>query len=191
MSLRRFALLVGSFAIAIGGVTPTTQSRVRVAPTVTARTVAGDTVRVIVGVDAAFVPEGRLDGPLAVGAQRASMRALVNTVRAAAATAGVVSIEEVTMAAPSTYVSVPATNTPAAVAAGFTGSGWAVAVLDSGSDYTHMMLAGSVVSEGCYSSSGTGVSLPSVPSGTCYLRLTASNAAGTSAPSNQVVLVVP
>ena len=67
---------------------------------------------------------------------------------------GVRSVEEVTTAAPSTYVSVPRTNTPAAVAAGFNGSGWAVAVLDSGSDYTHQMLAGSVLSEGCYSSSG-------------------------------------
>ncbi len=38
---------------------------------------------------------------------------------------------------------------------------------------------------------GTGVTLPGVPPGTYYLRLTASNPAGTSAPSNQVVLVVP
>ena len=37
---------------------------------------------------------------------------------------------------------------------------------------------------------GTSVSFPGVPPGTYYLRLTASNGAGTSAPSNQVVLVV-
>ncbi len=186
MSLRHFALLTGcvALAIALGGATPTSQSRVQIAPNVTARITNGEAVRVIIGVDATFVPEGQLDGMLAIGAQRAAMRASVNAVRAEAAAAGVtlepafefipyfpatvtrasfeqlrktpgiVSIQEVTTEAPSTYVSVPATNTPAAVAAGFNGSGWAVAVLDSGSDYTHSMLAGSVLSEACYSSSG-------------------------------------
>jgi len=38
---------------------------------------------------------------------------------------------------------------------------------------------------------GTSVTFGGVPSGTYYLRLTASNAAGTSGPSNQVPLVVP
>lgn len=38
---------------------------------------------------------------------------------------------------------------------------------------------------------GTGVSFPGVPPGTYYLRLTATNAAGTSAPSADVTLVVP
>lgn len=37
----------------------------------------------------------------------------------------------------------------------------------------------------------TGASFPGVPSGTYYLRLTASNAAGTSAPSAEVAVVVP
>ncbi len=39
--------------------------------------------------------------------------------------------------------------------------------------------------------SGTGVSFPNVPSGTYYLRLTASNGAGTSPVSNQVTVTVP
>ena len=38
---------------------------------------------------------------------------------------------------------------------------------------------------------GTGVSFPNVPSGTYYLRLTASNGAGTSPASNQVTVTVP
>ncbi len=38
---------------------------------------------------------------------------------------------------------------------------------------------------------GAGVSLPLVPSGVYYLRLTATNAAGTSTPSAEVTLVVP
>jgi subtilisin family serine protease len=40
---------------------------------------------------------------------------------------------------------------------GFTGSGWTVAVLDTGVDKTHPMFAGKVVSEACYSSSGGGL----------------------------------
>ena len=39
--------------------------------------------------------------------------------------------------------------------------------------------------------SGASVTIPGVPRGTYYLRLTAVNAAGASAPSNQVTLVVP
>lgn len=38
---------------------------------------------------------------------------------------------------------------------------------------------------------GAGATFPGVPSGTYYLQLTASNAAGTSPPSNQVVVTVP
>lgn len=38
---------------------------------------------------------------------------------------------------------------------------------------------------------GTGASFADVPSGTYFLRLTASNAAGTSAPSPQVIVTVP
>ena len=39
--------------------------------------------------------------------------------------------------------------------------------------------------------SGTNVSIPGVPSGTYFLRLTAVNASGASTASNQVTLVVP
>lgn len=38
---------------------------------------------------------------------------------------------------------------------------------------------------------GTGISFPGVPSGTYFLRLTATNAAGTSPPSNEVAVTVP
>ncbi len=38
---------------------------------------------------------------------------------------------------------------------------------------------------------GTGITIPNVPSGTYYLRLTATNAAGTSLPSAERTLVVP
>ena len=181
------SFIVGLLALALGGAAPGTQSRATVVPSVLARGAAGEAVRVVVGVDATFVPEGQLDGQPAATAQRASMRASVNAVRAGAAAAGValepafefipyfpatvtpaaldrlrampgvVSIEEVTTAAPSTYASVPVTNTPPAAAAGFDGRGWTVAVLDSGTDYNHSMLVGSVVSEACFSSTGQSI----------------------------------
>lgn len=43
-------------------------------------------------------------------------------------------------------------NAPTAWAAGVTGNGWTVAVLDTGVDKSHPFLAGKVVSEACYSS---------------------------------------
>ncbi len=39
--------------------------------------------------------------------------------------------------------------------------------------------------------SGSSVTIPGVPRGTYYVRLTAVNAAGASAPSNQITVVVP
>lgn len=182
MSQRVFAMLIGAMAIAFGGDQTASQSRVAVAPAVEARTAAGETVRVIIGVDSTFVPEGRLPNVAAVSTQRADLRASVNDVMARAAAVGVrterafdglpffparvtrdslqrlramrgvTSVEEVQVSERQTYASVPLTNTPAAVSAGFNGSGWTVAVLDSGSDTTHPQLAGSLRSEACYSS---------------------------------------
>ena len=184
MSQRVFVVLVGAIAIAFGGNQTASQSRVVVAPAVEARTAAGERVRVIVGVDSTFVPEGRLPDMAAVSAQRMDLRAALNDVMSRAAVAGisterafdgipffpawvtrdslprlramrgVTSVEEVQVSERQTYASVPLTNTPAAISAGFNGSGWTVAVLDSGVDTTHSMLAGSAVSEACYSSVG-------------------------------------
>jgi subtilisin family serine protease len=52
--------------------------------------------------------------------------------------------------------SVPLIGAPTAWSLGLTGSGWAVAVLDSGVDKTHPFLTGKVVSEACYSTSDVG-----------------------------------
>ena len=192
----RLALLAGLLALALGSATPSSQSRVTVAPAVASRTAAGETVRVVIGVDARFVPEGLLAGGAAVAAQRQDVRASVASVMTRATAAGVVaepafdsipffparvtrdslarlqtmrgvvSVEEVLVAEPTLAYSVPLTNAPAAHNAGFAGSGWAVAVLDSGVDYTHSMLYGAMVSEACFSSDGTSLCPGGAPQST-------------------------
>ncbi len=58
--------------------------------------------------------------------------------------------------------SVPLIGAPAAWAAGFSGAGQTVAILDTGVDKTHSFLAGKVVSEACYSTSSFAQSSSSV-----------------------------
>jgi subtilisin family serine protease len=67
----------------------------------------------------------------------------------------VVTIEEDQLNAPSLYESVPLVGGTGAFQQGFTGSGWAVAVLDSGVDKNHPFLSGKVVSEACYSTTAS------------------------------------
>ncbi len=52
--------------------------------------------------------------------------------------------------------SVPLIGAPAAWAAGYRGAGQTIAILDTGVDKTHPFLAGKVVSEACYSTTGSG-----------------------------------
>ncbi len=61
---------------------------------------------------------------------------------------------------PALRESVPAIGAPAAWSAGATGQGQAIAILDTGIDRDHPMLAGRVVAEACYSSSYTYVFCP-------------------------------
>jgi subtilisin family serine protease len=72
-------------------------------------------------------------------------------------------IPEPVMLAESTPL-VGSAGAPGTSAAGYTGAGWTVVVLDSGVDKNHPFLAGRVVTEACFSNaSGTNVSL--CPSG--------------------------
>ncbi len=64
----------------------------------------------------------------------------------------IISLQEDEAVAPTLAESVPLVGAPAAWTAGFTGSGWSVAVLDTGVDKFHSFLSGKVISEACYSS---------------------------------------
>lgn len=84
----------------------------------------------------------------------------------------VTSIEEDVALAPTLAESVPLIGGPAAWAAGYTGSGQTVAVLDTGVDKAHTFLSGKVVSEACYSSNNPN------SSSVCPGGVTSSTSAG-------------
>ena len=95
---------------------------------------------------------------------------------AIAALPDVRSIEIDELAAPTLAQSVPLVGGPAAWAAGATGSGWSVAVLDTGVDKNHAFLAGKVVSEACYSTTTTS------SNSVCPGGVASSTAAGSGLP---------
>ena len=78
---------------------------------------------------------------------------------------GVLEIYEDKLHAASLSESVPIIRANAAWASGYTGSGWSVAILDTGVDKTHPFLANKVVSEACYSTEMAGVSSSLCPGG--------------------------
>ncbi len=154
-------------------------------------------VRVIVGVKAAFQPEGSLaSGHAAM--QRGGIAAAQNRVlarlegyltgapvtrfetipyfatRVTAAVLevlqkdpDVISVQEDRLDKADLAQSVPLIHAPEVWAAGYSGSGWAVAVLDTGVDKTHPFLAGKVVSEACYTTTDAGQGSQAVcPGGT-------------------------
>lgn len=63
----------------------------------------------------------------------------------------VASIAEDVAEEPALNASVPLIEADQAWATGYTGEGWAVAILDTGIDGTHPFLAGKVIAEGCFS----------------------------------------
>ncbi len=141
-------------------------------------------VRVIISLNMTFVPEARLSGKPSRTQQRQRISAaqdrllslLPPEARARArkmATIPVVALEldatELSAVGTSSEVaaiqadvpvpptlpeSVPLIGGTAAWAAGFSGSGQAVAILDTGADSTHPFLAGKVIAEACFSTSG-------------------------------------
>ena len=140
-------------------------------------------VRIIVGLRTAFVPEGRLSA-LERGAQRAEIARTQTDVlgrlaglpvlsarrfesipyfaahvgRAAlerlASMPEVNSIEEDRLERPLLSESAVLIGAPTAWSNGYTGNGWAVAVLDTGIQLSHPVFAGRIASQACYSNAG-------------------------------------
>ncbi|MBD2430305.1 peptidase S8 and S53 subtilisin kexin sedolisin [Fischerella muscicola CCMEE 5323] len=138
------------------------------------------TVRVIIGLKANFIPEGRLATSLAQS-QRTAIAQRQNVILSKLSTykpavitkfqtipyfaaqlnaralkvlqsdPNIISIQE-DIAVPATLMeSIPITRANNAWSSGFTGAGQTVAILDTGVDSSHPFLAGKVVSEACYS----------------------------------------
>jgi hypothetical protein len=96
---------------------------------------------------------------------------------ALASSADVTSIRVDRLRKPRLSESVPLIGAPTAWAAGATGSGWAVAVLDTGVDKTHPFLSGKVVSEACFSTTDAGSAATSVCPGGANSTATGSGVA--------------
>ena len=94
MKQRLSAFVILILALAMGTVSPRTQSRVDIPQALTDRVAAGETVNVIVGVASRFTPEGDLPDAGSVGAQRASISQALDDVMARAAAVGVMSARE-------------------------------------------------------------------------------------------------
>jgi subtilisin family serine protease len=150
---------------------------------------------VIVRLRAAFRPEGELSGPVEVRAQRrvigdvrgrlldelvgydpSSVKSFeylpflavkVNNsgLEALRSSADVIDVEEDLPHRATLAQSIPMIGANSAWAAGYTGSGQAIAILDTGVDKNHPFLAGKVVAEGCYSTTSAGSSTSVCPGG--------------------------
>lgn len=97
---------------------------------------------------------------------------------ALAADPDVMSIEPDVLAPPSLAESTTMIGAKTAWASGYTGEGWAVAVLDTGVMKTHAHLAGKVISEACYSTTDAGNGSTSL----CPGGASSSTASGAATP---------
>jgi subtilisin len=159
----------------------------RIPPQVRAMAEAGRHVRIIVGLRARATAENVI-GRSAAGELRDIRRfrtipffaadASPEALKRLEADPSVATIEEDAADAPSLAQSVPLVGAPPAWAAGFSASGWTVAVVDTGVDAFHPFLDGKVVSEACYSNAGGGAEGISL----CPGGAPSSTAAGSASP---------
>lgn len=166
---------------------------------------ATDKIRIIVGVRAAFAPEGFQDQSTRqrqrqeIGAVQSTiekalprrdaarikrltavpfmaMEVDADQLEALAAMPEVTDIQEDRQAWASLAQSVPLIQADDAWTAGYVGKGWAVAVLDNGVQTSHPFLQGTVVAEACYSTHNPGAGEYSM----CPGRVTSSTASGSA-----------
>jgi hypothetical protein len=204
MRLRNAASIAALLALTAGARFPSTQAGITMPQRLTDQVAAEGSAPVIVGVRMAFTPEGDLGGPDDVARQREAIERAIDDVADRVVTAGmtvyrrfsfipyfttrvtaaqlaelatlpgVASIEEDRVTYPVLASSVPLIGANTSHAAGFTGSGWSVAILDTGVEKTHAFMGGRVTAEACYSNAGGAGGLTSV----CPGGVTSSTAVG-------------
>jgi len=152
-------------------------------------------VRVIVGLQARFRPEGALDSPQTMAAQRDLIAQAQNRLlsrmprvkreslklfrtipflamevdavglRYLQSSTEVSSVEEDMLFPPLLAESVALIGGPAAWAMGYSGAGQAIAIIDTGVDKNHTFFGGRVVSEACFSTTSPGATTSVCPAG--------------------------
>jgi subtilisin len=182
MRIRTIGVLVGLAALGVNAQGPQERNPV-VPPDLAAQAALGPPVSVIVGLRTPG-PTGDLSGADVLAVQRAvvrrsldefvatvraegmsighrlqnlpfvSMRVTADQLKQLSAMPGVESIREDAVDRIMLAQSVPLVGAPAAWAAGATGAGWTVALLDTGVDTAHPFLAGKVTGEACFSNAG-------------------------------------
>jgi hypothetical protein len=157
-------------------------AQAQVSPGLAARAESRGRVKVLVQLDVPFTPEGRLSaaarqdqraaiataqGAVAASLDGASIRTFdaipwiaadvtAAQLRALAANARVLAIDEDVLLRPTLAESTTRINAHLIWQAGYEGTGWSVAVLDTGSEAGHPFLAGKVSSEACFSTTFAG-----------------------------------
>ena len=186
--MRRSRAALGTFAALAFAASAVAAPRISTG--VAARAVAGERVRVLVELDAAFAPEGAL-AAAARGAQRrriaaaqaslaadlagtphrvvrafraipfAALEVEAAALEALARSPRVAAVTSDDLHAPLLDVSVPLVQADQTRALGFGGEGQTIPVIDTGVDALHPNLAGKIAGEACFASGSPG------PSGDC------------------------
>ena len=178
---KRWAVIIGFLLVLVGCPSVGVAAQGVVPPEIAQKVRTERIVRVIVRLDVQTRSEGTLDTPQAVEAQRRGITSAQSFLLAELAGTGyrvtrqfrtipfvvleieadalavlersslVIGVEEDRLDAPLLPQSGPLIEADQASSAGFNGTGWTVAILDTGVDNVHPFLIGTVVEEACFS----------------------------------------